>query len=157
MSKEEDKIKHGTRLHCAWRAVKRQLGIIKNPRIYNTNNRYNDVIGSACFLVQGAINTTRFPRDTDITVERVISGVTYIRNYRVVTSTSSAALLQSLDNDVPQINDIFENSAGQIFTAASVSNPTVDKYSGQMMFIDNKAGFTPSDEETVTLRTIIRF
>ena len=135
----------------------RQLGIIKNPRVYNTNNRYNAVIGSACFLVQGAINTTRFPRDTDITVERVISGVAYIRNYRVVTSTSSAALLQSLDNDVPQINDIFENSAGQIFTAASVSNPTVDKYSGQMMFIDNKAGFTPSDEETVTLRTIIRF
>jgi hypothetical protein len=29
MSKEEDKIKHGTRLHRAWRAVKRQLGIIK--------------------------------------------------------------------------------------------------------------------------------
>jgi hypothetical protein len=25
------------------------------------------------------------------------------------------------------------------------------------MYIDNKAGFTPSDEETVTLRTIIKF
>jgi hypothetical protein len=135
----------------------RQLGIIKNPRAYNTNNRYNASIGTACFLVQGAINTTRFPRDTNVRVQRVVSGVSYYRNYRVVSSTSAAALLQSLDNDVPQINDIFENDNNESFTAASVSNPTVDKYSGQMMFIDNKAGFTPSDEETVTLRTIIRF
>lgn len=135
----------------------RQLGIIKNPRSYGSNVRYNATLGTACFLVQGAINTAFFPRDTDVRVSRVIGGVTYYRTYRVVTSSSSAALLQSLDNDVPQINDVFENSARQSFTAASVSNPTVDKYSGQLMFIDNKAGFTPSDEETVTLRTIIKF
>jgi hypothetical protein len=135
----------------------RQLGIIKNPRSYGINTRYAGVIGSACFLVQGAINTAFFPKDTDITVNRVISGVTVERRYRVVSSTSSAILLQSLDNDTPVINDIFQNSAGQIFTASSVSNPTVDKYSGQMMYIDNKAGFTPSEDETVTLRTIIKF
>jgi hypothetical protein len=38
-----------------------------------------------------------------------------------------------------------------------VGAPTIDKYSGQLMFIDNKAGFTPSADETVTLRTVIRF
>ena len=222
----------------------RQVGIIKNPRAYNLNTRYANVIGSTCFLVQGSINTTFFPRDTDVTVNAVsytipttavdissetityaahglstgnkirylngggasITGLTtgtdyfvikitndtfklattapnassgnainltttgnnsqYFRvtsildnqfRYRVVTSTSTAVLLQSLDNDIPAINDIFENVNGQTFTASSVSNPTVDKYSGQLMYIDNKAGFTPSDEETVTLRTIIRF
>ena len=135
----------------------RQLGIIKNPRAYGANTRFQGVLGSGCFLVQGAINTTYFPKDTNLEVARVISGTTFYRRYRVVTSTSTAALLQSLDNDVPLTNDIFENDAGQTFTASSVSNPTVDKYSGQLMFIDNKAGFTPSDEETVTLRTIIRF
>jgi hypothetical protein len=135
----------------------RQLGIIKNPRTYSANTRFTGIIGSACFLVQGAINTTHFPKDTDTTVDRVISGTTFERRYRVVSSTSTAALVQSLDNDVPAINDIFTNDASQTFTASSVSNPTVDKYSGQLMFIDNKAGFTPSDEETVTLRTIIKF
>lgn len=135
----------------------RQLGIIKNPRAYAANTRFTGVIGSACFLVQGSINTTYFPKDTNITVDRVISGTTFQRRYRVVSSTSTAALVQSLDNDVPTTNDIFTNAANQTFTASSVSNPTVDKYSGQLMFIDNKAGFTPSDEETVTLRTIIRF
>jgi hypothetical protein len=135
----------------------RQLGIIKNPRAYGANTRFTGVIGSACFLVQGSINTTYFPKDTNITVDRVISGTTFERRYRVVSSTSTAALVQSLDNDIPATNDIFTNDASQTFTASSVSNPTVDKYSGQLMFIDNKAGFTPSDEETVTLRTIIRF
>lgn len=135
----------------------RQVGIIKNPRSYGSSVRYNNILGSACFLVQGSINITNFPRDTNVQVARVIGGVTFYRKYRVVTSTSDAVLLQSLDNDVPQINDIFVNTSNQSFTATSVSNPTIDKYSGQLMFIDNKAGFTPSDQETVTLRTIIKF
>jgi hypothetical protein len=135
----------------------RQLGIIKNPRSYNIDTRFQGTIGSACFIVQGAINTAFFPRDTDITVNRVIDGDTYERRYRVVAASSSSALLQSFDNDIPLINDTFENEAGQTFTVSSVGNPTIDKYSGQMMFIDNKAGFTPSEDETVTLRTVIRF
>jgi hypothetical protein len=135
----------------------RQLGIIKNPRAYGVDTRFQGNLGSGCFIVEGAINTSFFPRDTDATVNRVIGGVTFERRYRVVASSSSSALLQSLDNDIPLINDTFENSAGQTFTASSVGSPTIDKYSGQMMFIDNKAGFTPSAEETVTLRTVIRF
>jgi hypothetical protein len=135
----------------------RQLGIIKNPRGFGLDTRFQGVVGSACFIIEGNINTTNFPRDTDVTVNRVIDGTTFERRYRVVASSSSSALLQSLDNDVPSVNDIFENSVGQSFAALSVGNPTVDKYSGQMMFIDNKAGFTPSADETVTLRTVIRF
>lgn len=135
----------------------RQLGIIKNPREYNNDTRFVGIIGSACFIVEGNINTSLFPRDTDATVTRNIGGTDFFRRYRVVASSSSSALLQSLDNDIPQINDIFTNSGGQSFTASSVGNPTVDKYSGQMMFIDNKAGFTPSADETVTLRTVIQF
>lgn len=222
----------------------RQVGIIKNPRTFSSNLRFTGVIGSACFLIQGTINTTFFPKDTDVTVNATsyaiptssvdtsteiitytahklstgnevtynngggasITGLTnntkyfvikitdntfklastlananastsinltstgnnaqYFRvagilesqfRYRVVSSTATAVLIQSLDNDIPVINDIFENSEAQTFTAANVANATVDKYSGQLMFIDNKAGFTPSDEETVTLRTIIKF
>jgi hypothetical protein len=32
MSKEEDKVKHKTRMHRAWRAIKKQLSIIKSRR-----------------------------------------------------------------------------------------------------------------------------
>jgi hypothetical protein len=135
----------------------RQLGIIKNPNQYNSDQRFQGTIGSGCFIVQAGINTTQFPRDTDVTVTRTISGDEFHRRYRVVASSASSALLQSLDNDIPLVNDTFSNATGYTFSVTSVGAPTIDKYSGQLMFIDNKAGFTPSADETVTLRTVIRF
>jgi hypothetical protein len=135
----------------------RQVGIIKNPNIYKSNLKFQQTLGSACFVVGTTVDTDFFQPDMDITTTRLIDSVEYVKRYRVVSLTSSTILMQSLDNDQPQINDIFENSTGQTFTVFSVGFPTVDKYSGQMMFIDNKAGFTPSAEETVTLTTVIRF
>lgn len=135
----------------------RQLGIIKNPNVYKSKEKFQQSLGSGCFVVGTLLNPDFFPGDTDVTTTRLINDVVYTKRYRVVSVTPSTALLQSIDNDEPQINDIFENSTGQAFTIFSVGFPTVDKYSGQMMFIDNKAGFTPSAEETVTLTTVIRF
>ena len=136
----------------------RQLGIIKNPKKYGIDQRFESKIGSGCFIVEsGYINTAQFPRDTDVTVTRTIDGVDFDRRYRVVAASANSALLQTLDNDVPLINDTFSNTSNQTFTVSSVGAPTIDKYSGQLMFIDNKAGFTPSEDETVTLRTVIRF
>lgn len=81
------------------------------------------------------------------------------KRYRIVSVTEDTALIQSLDNDVPQINDVFikTSSVTDNFTVTSVGLPTVDKYSGQLMYIDNKQGFTPSSDETITMRTIIQF
>jgi hypothetical protein len=135
----------------------RQVDIIKHPRVYGDQIRFQGNVGSACFIVEALVNTAAFPPDANIFVNRVVGNQTYARRYRVVSSSPSNILLQSLDNDTPLINDTFVNSTGQVFTVNSAGNPTVDKYSGQMMFIDNKAGFTPSADETVTLRTVIRF
>lgn len=143
----------------------RQVGIIKNPRAYNSTSFYNNILGSACFVLATSIDPTHFPKDSSVFVNRTVnvtSGeenttTTVQKMYRVVTSTATAVLLQSLDNDVPQVNDTFLNSDLQSFTVATVGYPNVDKYSGQMMFIDNKGGFTPSGAETVTLRTVIKF
>jgi hypothetical protein len=148
----------------------RQIGIIKNPKEYGDNVRFTGIIGSGCYLIEGVIDTNNFAADDDITLTRTYDGfydtdgVTlkeYKRLYRIVTVSSDSALIQSLDNDEPQINDTFskvvESGTPPTFTAVSVTLPTVDKYSGQMMFIDNKAGFTPSEDETVTLRTVLTF
>jgi len=81
------------------------------------------------------------------------------KRYRIVSLSETSALVQSLDNDIPEANDVFikTSSITDNFTAVSVGLPSFDKYSGQLMYIDNKQGFTPSGDETITLRTIIKF
>jgi hypothetical protein len=192
----------------------RQVGIIKNPRVFNGLEVFQGTVGSCCYIVQAPIDTTKFKRDDEVYVERtnnpsivweptqyvylgdflyyedriytvVVSGLTgsvppthmtgtekngfcsltYVgstkskKRYRIVSITPSTALVQSLDNDIPGNSDVFINTqyVTYNFTATTIGYPTVDKYSGQMMYIDNKQGFTPSGDETITLRTIINF
>lgn len=129
----------------------RQLGIIKNPAQYGSTNTLTAIAASACWVVSGSISTTFFPADS------IVSETTTGRRFRIVTNTGSAALLQSLDNFVPQIGTTFVNSGNFTFTASAVTPPTADKYSGDLLFIDNKAAFTPTADQSVTLRTVIRF
>ena len=135
----------------------RQVGIIKNLKKYNNTNYYSSSSGSACFVFSGTIDTNIFVQDMLLTTPRVIDTVTYFKRYRVVSVLSSGMLVQSLDNDIPQILDIMTNENNESFSVATVTAPTIDKYSGDMLFIDNKAGFTPSINESVNLRTVIRF
>ncbi len=192
----------------------RQVGIIKDPRVFDGFERFQGSLGSACFIVQAPINISRFSKDEELYIERVyhpdvewmpslllntgdfiwtadriyavaeggISGSTaptsttgtetngfaklnYVgstqskKRYRIVSFSSAFALVQSLDSDIPESNDVFIRSSNisDNFTAVSVGSPTFDKFSGQLLYIDNKQGFTPSGDETITLRTIIQF
>ena len=129
----------------------RQLGIIKNPRMYGSTYSYNSTSGSACWVVSGVANTTLFPADTLIT--KVDDGT----RFRIVTNNGNALLLQTIDNSTPITGSIFSNANGDLFNCSAVTAPTVDKYSGDMLFIDNRAAFTPTADQTVTMRTVIKF
>lgn len=192
----------------------RQVGIIKDPRVFDGFERFQGSLGSACFIVQAPINISRFSKDEELYIERVyhpdiqwfpslllktgdfiwvedriyavaeggVSGSTaptsttgtetngfaklnYVgstqskKRYRIISFSSAFALVQSLDSDIPESNDVFIRTANisDNFTAVSVGSPTFDKFSGQLLYIDNKQGFTPSGDETITLRTIIQF
>lgn len=130
----------------------RQLGIIKNPKQYSSINNYIQSIGSSCWVIGSTINTLTFTKDTDLVD---VNG----KRYRIVNTTSTSALLQSLDNAVPAINTIFYKATNnlQFFTATAVTPPTFDKYSGDMLYIDNRAAFQPAKDETISLRTVIKF
>jgi hypothetical protein len=192
----------------------RQVGIIKDPRVFDGFERYQGSLGSACFLIQSPINVDRFARDDELYIERVytpniewspslqlnqgefiwiedriytvtVSGIggstpptstlgsetngfavlSYVgstkskKAYRIVSFSSDFALVQSIDSDIPASNDVFIKTSNitDKFTAVSVGLPNFDKFSGQMLYIDNKQGFTPSNDETITLRTIVQF
>ena len=128
----------------------RQLGIIKNPRQYGNTNSLTSILASACWVISATTSTTLFPADSIIT--KTSDGT----RFRIVTNTGSGMLVQSIDNATVSIGSNF-SLGNNIFTATAVTAPTVDKYSGDLMFIDNRAAFTPTADQTVTLRTVIRF
>lgn len=136
----------------------RQVGLIKNPKVFQADERFVGNLGSACYVVSSNdINLTNFTKDMVVTTPKTVGGVVFQRRFRIVSITGTSALLQSVDNVTPAVADVMTNTNNQSFSVAEVNSPTVDKYSGDLLFIDNKAGFTPSAQETVTIRTIIRF
>jgi len=129
----------------------RQVGIIKIPRQYNNTNNLTSILASGCWVISGITNPTLFPPDS------IITRASDSAKFRIVTNTSESILAQSIDNAIPVIGNVFSNSASDLFVVSAISPPTVDKYSGDLLFIDNKAAFTPTTDETVTLRTVIKF
>lgn len=129
----------------------RQAGIVKNPRRYNSTYALTTILASACWVIAGTISTTFFPADSIITVANTN------KRFRIVTNTGDSILAQSLDNFEPVIGTTFVADGGYTFSASAVTAPTADKYSGDLLFIDNKSGFTPTADQSVTLRTIVKF
>lgn len=139
----------------------RQIGIIKSPRQYGSTNNLITVAASGCWVIAGSLNTALFP------VDSILTKADDSTRFRIVTNTGNtedpellvqaAVLVQSLDNGTPAIGSVLVSENGDLFTATAVTPPTVDKYSGDLLFIDNRAAFTPTADQTVTLRTVIRF
>jgi hypothetical protein len=129
----------------------RQLGIIKNPRQFGQYGNLKSALASACYVVTGGVDTAIFKQDMLLTVGD------NERRFRIVALTTNGMLLQSLDNMAPSVGTVFISPTGATFSATGVTPPTADKYSGHVLFIDNKQAFTPTVDQTVTLRTVIKF
>ena len=67
-------------------------------------------------------------------------------------------LVQSLDGSVPVDAETYYNTEKTIsFTVTNLIDPTINKFSGNMLYVDNKQAFTPSGEQFVVFRTFIKF
>lgn len=129
----------------------RQAGLLKNVRQYGNTLNLTSIAASACWVIAGTINTTLFPADS------IITRSSDSARFRIVTNTGTAILVQSVDNEEPAIGDNFLNDEDDLFTVSAVTPPNADKYSGDIIFIDNRQAFTPTEDQTITLRTVIRF
>lgn len=126
----------------------RQTGIIRHLEKYDDSGKFRSLNGSACFKITGTINVSKFPIDT------IVYSSTN-KEFVVVAVSSTAILLQSMDNAVPVAAGVYKNASLDTFTAVTVTPPTINKFSGELLYIDNRSGFTPTSSEAITIRTII--
>jgi hypothetical protein len=128
----------------------RNIGILRNPRVYGNDQNFTSLNASACLLIN---YSGPQPSVNDVLSERN-SG----RRFRVVAVSGTQALLQNLENFALQGNSILVNttSGGQV-AAITIVNPSIDKYSGDLLFIDNFSINQQAGQQIIIFKTTLKF
>ena len=143
----------------------RQVCIVKNPKIYNKDVNLRAALASTCLIAIGtagqagysAINQDDILSWIDTTV---MPNRTY--TFRVIeknasySSTEAALLLSYLDNKIPASGSSFSKIGG-VFNTTNIITPDVNKFSGDLLTIDNRLKFAPSDQQIVVVTNSITF
>ena len=132
----------------------RQFGIIKNPTQYDSTLLFSEKTGTSCYNVTGTVNSGSLVVDMKLVDA---AGKNYIViAINVVSGFLVKALLQPIDNSDLIIGQVL-TSGSTSYTLSSITNPTIDKYSGDMLYIDNRAAFYQTEDQAITLQTVLRF
>ena len=129
----------------------RQFGIIKEIRNYDNNKFFRSSTGSGCWLISGNINTSLFTEDATIT--RSSDSAKFI----IISSESNGILAIPTMGSIPAVGDIFSIPAGNAFIATGITKPDVDKYSGELLYIDNRRAFTTTEDQSVSIKTVFKY
>jgi len=105
-------------------------------------------------VVQGILSNGTVTDDMILTDE---FGDTYtVISSTIVLGTDIKILLQPNSNSTPVSGNVLSNNTTS-FIVHTAANPTIDKYSGDMLYIDNRAAFYQTNDQTVTLQTVLKF
>jgi len=144
----------------------RQIGVLKNPYIYGDDSFYRKSTGSTCILIICDIITANTNAYNSISIDtQLISEVDNTKSFTVIEKqilNGSYYLVLSVNsNYIPTSGTAFINVVSSTISysisASTVSNPEVNKYSGELLYIDNRVKFVSSAEQTVAVSTLITF
>jgi len=137
----------------------RQVGIIKDIHQFENERAFANTLGTPTFLL--TLNTLNnalsqpLARDTVLELANVS-----FRKFEVVetVSANTQVIIKNLNNfDIGAGNVLYDPITNSNFTVVSVDEePTINKFSGDLLFIDNKTEVSSSDQQTVTLKTTLK-
>lgn len=141
----------------------RQVCIVKNPKIFAKENNLRLALASSCFVAIGtsgqaglnSINNDDILTWTDTANNRVYSFRVVEKNINY-SATQSALLLAYLDNNIPAAGATF-SKVGAAFSTTDLVLPNVNKFSGDLLTIDNRLKFSPSTQQIVVVTNSITF
>jgi len=133
----------------------RQFGILRDLKKFTNDQAYANVIGSACFLVT-TDTVTGLTRDDTLTI--TVSGID--REFEVVEiiSASNQLLLQNKNNYTLTVGSVLTDQTSNLNYTVSVidKTPDINKFSGDLLYIDNRTAVSYSEQQLVTLRTVLK-
>lgn len=133
----------------------RQFGILKNPKKYGVNQTFTSSLGSSCFLLTLS-SVTGLTGDNILRYIDTNNQTRHLEIVEVVSGTKQVLVLNK-DNAVLEAGLSLLNDANDSFTITAVNEtPDINKMSGELLFIDNRTTISYSDNQLVTLKTIIK-
>lgn len=128
----------------------RQVTLLKKPKQYGQNLLFNNFAGTTAYRVAGSGNI-----GSPIAVGNIVyvtSGTARYK-YRVVAKQSNSLLLTAIDNTVdPAVGESVKTiDETYSYGISLVDLPDVDRYSGDIIYTDNRQAFIATDDQIVTI------
>lgn len=135
----------------------RQVCVLKSPNQFNSVFNYNNFSGSTCYKVTVATTPTTAALNSVVTVymSQVITASSIAVKFRVIAKSENSLILQAIDNNDELIKsgNFMRSSTGIFHTITYVEKPDVDRFSGDLIFVDNKTPFAPTIEQPLVITT----
>ena len=132
----------------------RQIGIIKDPKQYGVDRAFANTLGSSCFLVT-LDSVTSISSDSELE----LSGDPSIKFevIEVVSSTKQVLVLSKNNYTITTTSGFYNRTNDLTYNVSAVNaSPTINKFSGEMIYIDNRTKVSYSDQQLITIRTVIK-
>lgn len=126
----------------------RKVGLLKNPKQFGTGHRLTSEYGSGCVLITGAFDKNRLAHDMLLIKDEY-------KNYRIVDFTDTQILVSVFNNFPINIGDTLTTETGYSFLVTDVKERTIDQFSGELLMLSVREPFEPTDEQIVTVRSVI--
>lgn len=138
----------------------RKVGLVRNLKQFGSNRRFTDDVGSGCVLVTGNFD----PQKLEYDMLLVKDGY---KKYRVVDFTDTQILLSVFNNFTVNIGDVLvtdPTNDGEIASppvlaqniiVTSVSERTIDQFSGDFLMFSVRDAYAPTPEQIITVRTTL--
>jgi len=133
----------------------RQFGILKDIKKFGSGQSFTSISGSACLLLT-MDSVVGISRD-DVLTHYVDSSKRYYEVVEVISS-SKQILVESKNNHTLGLDDVLvQETSNTNYTVEIVNNvPDINKFSGDLLYIDNRTAVSYSAQQLVTLRTVIK-
>ena len=141
----------------------RQISIVKNPKQYQAESFYRKATGSTCALLicdMSEDNRNTYPLLEQDDVLQFSSTKSFTLVEKAEVNNKYHLVVQVNDNFVPTAGStIYKLTSDNAYNMSitSVVPPEVNKFSGEMLYIDNRVKFTSTLDQTIILSTLISF
>lgn len=136
----------------------RQVTLLKKPKSHNNLLSYNGFSGTSCYVISTSSN---------ISGNYVVGDIVFVSynsvryKFRIIGKYSNSLLLSAIDNSFDPIvgstmlkvtdDTSYTSSILESFIITAVDLPDINRFSGDIVYIDNRQPFKASPDQIITV------